>query len=165
MEDYRIPKQLFYGELECGKRPNHKPRKRYKDVVKGNLRELGIEITRWEEIAEDRESWRRYVYAGCENFEVLRVEHATIKRALRKREDTEDFDLDPAYSCGICGRVCLSKAGLKSHGTTHAGHELGAREGGGRSPTRLSCRICGKLCRLGGAMWNHMRTHSHAIVS
>ena len=28
MEDERIPKQLFYGELITGKRPQHKPKKR-----------------------------------------------------------------------------------------------------------------------------------------
>ena len=32
MGDGRLPKQLFYGELTRGKRPQDKPRKRCKDV-------------------------------------------------------------------------------------------------------------------------------------
>ena len=32
IEEDRLPKQLFYGELIIGKRPQHKPKKRFKDV-------------------------------------------------------------------------------------------------------------------------------------
>ena len=37
MDDHRMPRQLLYGELEAGKRKQGRPRKRYKDTVKGNL--------------------------------------------------------------------------------------------------------------------------------
>ena len=43
MENTRIPKQLFYGELVNGKRPQHKPKKRYKDCLKYNFKELDID--------------------------------------------------------------------------------------------------------------------------
>ena len=33
MEDERIPKQLFYGELMTRKCPQHKPKKRFKDCI------------------------------------------------------------------------------------------------------------------------------------
>ena len=49
MEDTRIPKQLFYGELVNGKRPRHKPKKRYKDCLKCNFKELDIDYSNWEE--------------------------------------------------------------------------------------------------------------------
>ena len=42
MRDERLPKQLFYDELTRGKRPQYKPRKRFKDVLKSNL--IGLEI-------------------------------------------------------------------------------------------------------------------------
>ena len=44
MGDGRLPKQLFYGELSRGKRPQHKPSKRFKDVLKSNLKELETDV-------------------------------------------------------------------------------------------------------------------------
>ena len=37
LDDDRIPKQLLYGELSVGSRPQHKPKKRFKDCVKDSL--------------------------------------------------------------------------------------------------------------------------------
>ena len=37
MEDKRVPKQMLYGELSHGTRPQHKPRKRFKDFIKESL--------------------------------------------------------------------------------------------------------------------------------
>ena len=44
MGDGRFPKELFYGELARGKRPQRKPRKRFKDVLKSILKELEIDF-------------------------------------------------------------------------------------------------------------------------
>ena len=65
MEDTRLPKQLFYGELENGKRPRHKPRKRFKDCLKHNLKEISIDDGVWEETALNRDKWRKSVRGGC----------------------------------------------------------------------------------------------------
>ena len=43
MEDKRLPKQLFYCELVIGNRPRHKPKKRFKDCLKYNLKETNID--------------------------------------------------------------------------------------------------------------------------
>ena len=37
LDDDRIPKQLLYGELSVGSRPQRKPKKRFKDCVKDSL--------------------------------------------------------------------------------------------------------------------------------
>ena len=54
MEDERIPKQLFYGELMTGKRPQHKPKKRFKDCIKNNLKAFKIPVENWETLAKSR---------------------------------------------------------------------------------------------------------------
>ena len=64
MEDTRLPKQLFYGELENGKQPRHKLRKRFRDCLKYNLKELSIDDGVWEETALNRDKWRKSVKGG-----------------------------------------------------------------------------------------------------
>ena len=44
MDDDRLPKKLLYGELVLGKRPQHRPKKRFKDNVKSNLKNLKIDV-------------------------------------------------------------------------------------------------------------------------
>ena len=70
MEDFRLPKQLFYGELIRGKRPQNKPRKRFKDVVKDGL---NIDVDEWEVMTENRATWRKLAMEGCIEFEHKRA--------------------------------------------------------------------------------------------
>ena len=85
MDDDRLPKQLFYGELEVGsKPPQHKPKKSYKDCVKDNLKALHIDVNSWEEKTMNRAAWRKAIREGCSNFECQRLEHVRLKRDLRK---------------------------------------------------------------------------------
>jgi hypothetical protein len=69
MKVERLPKQLFYGELSIGKRAQHKPRKRFKDVLKSNLKVLEIRVDNWEVETESRPIWRKLVREGCRVFE------------------------------------------------------------------------------------------------
>ena len=41
MEDVRMPKAVFFRELQEGKRNRGAPRKRYKDQLKGQLQQVG----------------------------------------------------------------------------------------------------------------------------
>ena len=38
MEDDRIPKQVYFGQLSSGKRPQYDPVRPYKDTVKTNMK-------------------------------------------------------------------------------------------------------------------------------
>ena len=44
MDDNRLPKQLFYGELTGGKRGTGRPKLRYKDSLKANLKDSKIDV-------------------------------------------------------------------------------------------------------------------------
>ena len=48
MPDYRLPKRVFFGELDSGKRSCGRPRLRYKDSLKVALKTCNIDTDPWE---------------------------------------------------------------------------------------------------------------------
>eukprot|EP00058_Branchiostoma_floridae_P021032 XP_002606522.1 hypothetical protein BRAFLDRAFT_91894 [Branchiostoma floridae] len=82
MEESRMPKAVFYGELCQGKRDRGAPRKRYKDQLKHQLSSAGIPVREWESIATDRKTWKAACKRGAESFEAARRE-----RKQRRGED------------------------------------------------------------------------------
>nr|VZI42177.1 unnamed protein product [Spirometra erinaceieuropaei] len=61
MDDERLPKRLFYGDVATGSRRQGGQIRRYKDTLKSSLKRLQINPTNWEELALDRPTWRRTV--------------------------------------------------------------------------------------------------------
>ena len=48
IDDGRLPRQLFYGEMREGKRSALKPKKRFKDTIKYYLKQSGLSVDQWE---------------------------------------------------------------------------------------------------------------------
>jgi hypothetical protein len=44
-----------------GKRPLARPRRRWENIIKMDLREIGINVTNWIRLAQDRVQWRAFV--------------------------------------------------------------------------------------------------------
>ena len=57
----RIPKSLLYSELVVGKRNRGRPKLRFKDVYKRDLKSLSIRTDALELLANDRAKWRSSV--------------------------------------------------------------------------------------------------------
>ena len=114
MADGRIPKDLLYGELSRGARSRGRPRLRFKDTCKRDLKSASIDIQSWESLAESRDSWRAAVHCGTKQAEQDRTDHLKEKRAARKRscsiEQAATF-----HTCRLCGKDCHSRIGLRSH--------------------------------------------------
>ena len=53
MEDVRMPKAVFFSELQEGKRDRGAPRKHYKDQLKRQLAQAGISHQSWHQKASD----------------------------------------------------------------------------------------------------------------
>ena len=58
MHDERLPKKVFYGELQEGKRYQGGQKKHYKDTLKASLKDFDIPIGSWEQTAHERSKWR-----------------------------------------------------------------------------------------------------------
>lgn len=167
MNDKRIPKQLLYGELAIGKRPQHKPSKRFKDVVKGNLKALEVDIAHWEELAADRKIWRQEMIERCGNFESSRIEHVKLKRALRKQDESAvPADIQQELKCRECGRLLLSKAGFVNHVRSHyvRQDEQAYVDALPPRPPKFSCNICGLVCTSASGLTRHSKVHNDDVL-
>ena len=58
MDDTRLLKIIFYSELERGTRSRGGQLKRYKDMLKMNMRVCDMQPKELEHITSDRSSWR-----------------------------------------------------------------------------------------------------------
>nr|VZH97110.1 unnamed protein product [Spirometra erinaceieuropaei] len=86
MDDERLPKRLFYGDVATGSRRQGGQIRRYKDTLKSSLKCLQINPTNWEELALDRPTWRRTVKTGAAIYEANRIAAAKAKREARKSQ-------------------------------------------------------------------------------
>jgi hypothetical protein len=60
MEEKRNPYRILLGKVEA-KRPLGRPRRRWVDNIKIQLREIGWGGMYWIEVAQDRDQWRALV--------------------------------------------------------------------------------------------------------
>ena len=114
MDDGRIPKDLLYGELVRGYRPQGRPQLRYKDVCKRDLKAMQMDTNSWEVIAAERSVWREKVRSGLKSFEKQLEEQREATRQRRKASHSSDR-LPTSFVCARCHRDCRSNIGLVSH--------------------------------------------------
>ena len=121
MSDDRLPKQVFYSQLKEGKRIRGGQKKRYKDVLKANMKKCNIDFNNWEDIAKDRPLWRATIRVGATTFETKRCEELEEKRRRRKeRQQHQRLALPPGTRCPHCNRSFRARIGLISHLRTHS---------------------------------------------
>ena len=58
MDHQRLLRQLLHSQLCEGKRNQGRPRLRFKDTVKRNLKKLDIDKSSWQRKVKDRAAWR-----------------------------------------------------------------------------------------------------------
>jgi hypothetical protein len=60
MGEWRAVYKVLVGRHE-GKRPLVRPRRRWEDRIKMDLKEIGIDVANWIWLAQDRVQWRAFV--------------------------------------------------------------------------------------------------------
>ena len=127
MADVRIPKQILFGELTMRKRPQKKPKKRWKDCVREDMKQFGVDESTWYVDSLDRQLWRSLVSEGLMYFEENNTQNEESKRRNRKSKISSDqASLQPfatevtVSKCSHhgCGRVfegCIHASSLKRH--------------------------------------------------
>nr|VZI17684.1 unnamed protein product [Spirometra erinaceieuropaei] len=117
MDDERLPKRLFYGDVATGSRRQGGQIRRYKDTLKSTLKRLQINPTNWEALARDRPTWRRTVKTGAAIYEANRIAAAKAKREARKSQlrPVRNAAAQPLPTCPRCQRTFRARIGLVGH--------------------------------------------------
>nr|VZI54390.1 unnamed protein product [Spirometra erinaceieuropaei] len=107
MDDERLPKRLFYGDVATGSRRQGGQIRRYKDTLTSSLKHLQINPTNWEELALDRPTWNRKVKTGAAIYEANRIAAVKVKRDARKSQPrpVRNADAQPIPTCPRCQRT------------------------------------------------------------
>ncbi|VDM01325.1 unnamed protein product [Schistocephalus solidus] len=117
MDDERLPKRLFYGDVATGARRQGGQKRRYKDTLKKSLKQLQINPATLEDIAQDRTVWSRSVKSGAAIYEANRIATAKAKRAARKSQAsrTNTVDAQALPTCPSCQCIFRARIGLVGH--------------------------------------------------
>ena len=162
MEDVRLLKQLFYSELKIGKHPQHGPKRCFTDRVKDDVKAFKIPVQNWETLAKSCPKWSRLVRGGSEIFERERIDHAELKRNLRKGNVSVLPNALNSWKCETCNKMLLSKAAYINHNKIHAVCR-GSRETEAEvkqvSTLNFVCHMCGRLCKSNAGLKSHLRAH------
>ena len=119
MPDARLPKKVFYGELQEGKRSQGGQKKRYKDTLKAFLKDFEIPMGSWEQTAQERSKWRGLINKGAALYEKKRICEAERKRRERKAKTNVPPSDSMTLTCSTCNRQFRARIGLVSHQRTH----------------------------------------------
>ena len=96
MPDHWLPKRLFYGKLQQGKRSHGGQKKHFKDTLKPSLKAFAITPDSWEQTAMDRAKWRSSVFKGSKICEANRTVAAEQRRQARKARASNPQDDSPS---------------------------------------------------------------------
>ena len=114
MEDHRLPKMILFGELSSGKRPQHRPKLRWRDCVSKDLQDFMIQ-PHWHVLAMSRTRWREVFSEGAKDIESLNNKYK-IRQACQMGLSS------PSKSkCNICNKFFTSDRYLRSHFTQKHG--------------------------------------------
>ena len=102
MQDTRIPKATFFGWL-CQPRPRSGPKRRWKDVIRRELKDINLDEGQWyDEATTLRAAWRASCGLGLENHREQRATEPSIP-VVRQ------------VTCEVCSRTFLRESDRKRH--------------------------------------------------
>ena len=176
MEDYRIPKRTLFGWLPQ-KRPPGGPRKRWRDVVKADLKMIGV-LDTWYTSALHGRNWDRLYTEGIQSSQRLArealptVQCMICGRTFRREQDrarhkcTEErskpvHQQQGALQCSTCGKWLRSRGGLAVHNCQELNPAITVNannRGLGRAPTvdnSVHCSVCQRTFNRPGDFKRH----------
>ncbi|VDL94061.1 unnamed protein product [Schistocephalus solidus] len=90
IKDERLPKRLFYGDVDPVARRQGGQKRHYKDTLKKSLKLLKIIPASVEDLAQERPAMRKSVKTGSEIHEANRIAAARARKSGTKVTSTQD---------------------------------------------------------------------------
>ncbi|BHF75927.1 hypothetical protein SprV_0501902500 [Sparganum proliferum] len=114
MDDERLSKRLFYGDVATVSRHRGGQIRHYKDTLKTTLKRLQINSANWKNPARDPPSWRRTVKTGAAISGANRITAAKAKREARKSQlcPHRNVNAQPTHTYPPCQRTFRSASAL-----------------------------------------------------
>ena len=138
---------LLYGALAEGSRARDRPKLRFKDICKRDLKSAGIDVQCSESVADSRAPGRAAVKQGVRQAEEDCNKIAKKKRASRKSNSTDQSS--STHVCSACNRDCHSRIDLHSH-----------TRGSAASPTSDVLRVQPSSPETEGGRRRHLNFHT-----
>ena len=82
MPSYRIPRLVLHGVLANGIRCKGRPRLRFKDVIKRDLKDFNIDHSDWLNLSLDRPNWRQALCKDRSHDSDTNLEKLRAKRSI-----------------------------------------------------------------------------------
>ena len=139
VDNTRLPKITFYSELEYGTRSHGGQLKRFKDMLKTNMRACDLPPNELENLTADKSCWQSSFKKQVYDFERRRILSLQDKRVQRKTG--RQLSPDCGFSCDTCSRVCASRIGLISHQRTHLWSQIRRVDGAVHHTFRSGCSV------------------------
>lgn len=162
MPTNRLPQQIVLGELEKGKRNRCKPKKRWIDSIKDDLKSLNINIGEWRELAADRTAWREETKS-----KIMRNHEVDLEKRSERRIQTHEEEDTYSWKCPICDFTRDGRRGrqyVNSHiSQTHKTRETLTPSTARRTASDIHCTICTQQCKSKAGLSSHMK-HKHPNV-
>jgi len=115
MPDGRISKDLLYSKLASGISSQGRPHLGFKDACEGDMKVLEQAPYNWEQVAADRNKWRKELHQGLQTGKTKLQQEAIDKHTLRKIRQNIRPIKPSTFKCTHCDRDCHSRVGLYSH--------------------------------------------------
>jgi len=147
MPDSRIPKQIFFGQLATGKRPQCGPVRSFKDVIKSHMKWCDINTADLCSASLNRTSWRVLCHKAAAKFEDTHLSALEHRRAVRKF-GAQPLNNPGAWPCSSCSRMCNSRIVLYTHERTHRWQEAIRRTDGA-----VQVCVCVCVCVLNRCLY------------
>lgn len=159
MEESRVPHQVAFSELKEGKRPKHKPKKRWIDQLNQDLKNLHIDPKSWRSIAADRLKWR----SGIKDL--VKANHTSqIEKKKQDRQERHDIRSKYSWKCPVCNLSKDNESGRQFiYRHIKEVHEDQMQQSNALPPN-LECTICNLTCKSKCGFLSHLRNKHNSTT-
>ncbi|KAL1448183.1 hypothetical protein WDU94_005664 [Cyamophila willieti] len=154
MSEDRIPHQIAFSELSEGKRAQQKPKKRWTDMMRNDLKLLKINEKDWRSTASDRNLWRSKIH------ESIQHEHEkNIQQTIQKRQDQHEEQDQWEWQCPLCEFRREGRKG-RQYVNSHISQAHKDRIPTTQRNDSLVCEYCGLVVKSKAGLTSHV-SHRH----